>query len=145
MINTKSLELGNIVYVNEKLTGTVENLRGEITGMMGNQVKLNVNGDEITCLSDQIYSIPLFRDEILGLGFTPRSLNTATETKNDYVMSITEKGEVAWYLLEMTEDNMLTVKKNGVEVLGSGKATSLHHLQNLVNQITDGKIKIEGI
>ena len=45
------------------------------------------------------------------------------------------------YLLYLNKDLFLTIHKDGTDIIGSGKVDSHHRLQNLVNQITDGKIK----
>lgn len=144
MINTGELELGNTVYVDEKLTSTENNLRGTVIGIEADKVKVRVKDTELTCLFSKIYPIPLFRSELINLGFVPRSIKTASEEKQDLVLSI--ETDRTWYLLEITEvDSFLTVKKEGRIVEGSGIVKTLHQLQNMVNQITRGIIKIEGL
>lgn len=144
MINTGELELGNTVYVDEKLTSTENNLRGTVIGIEADKVKVRVKDTELTCLFSQIYPVPLFRSEFINLGFVPRSIKTASEEKQDLVLSI--ETDRTWYLLEITEvDSFLTVKKEGRIVEGSGIVKTLHQLQNMVNQITRGIIKIEGL
>ena len=144
MIKTSELKLNNTVFVDEKITNTKEIFRGTVIEIKKDTVKVEVTIDgeimELVCDQSKIYPIPLFISELINLGFTQRSLNTALETRNDLVKSIETK-DGNWYLLELTE-SFLTIKFNGVETLGSGKVTSLHQLQNLIDQVTDGKIKI---
>ena len=149
MIDIKLLELDNVVYVDDVIVTETPHdvLRGTVISIKKDEVGIRlINGLELVCSPNKIYEIPLFTEELVNnLGFTPRFLSTSKESKNDFVKSV-EVDNTDWYLLEITtEDSMLTIRHNGNEVVGMGKATSVHHLQNLVNQITNKKIKIEGL
>jgi len=144
MIKTSELKLNNTVFVDEKITNTEAIFRGTIIEIKKDTVLVEVTIDgeimELFCYQSKIYPIPLHISELINLGFSQRSLNTALETRNDLVKSIETK-DGGWYLLELTE-SFLTIKFNGIETLGSGRVTSLHRLQNLINQVTEGEIKI---
>lgn len=143
MIDTKTLELNNVVFVDETMTNEKEILKGTVLNISDNNVVVLVNGIEITCTPKYLYPIPLSTAEVANLGFVPRSLtlNSSREIKNDLVYSI--ETEECWYLLELTEKGFLTVKQDGIDILGGGKVASIHQFQNLINQITGGKIKIK--
>lgn len=140
MIQTSKLELGNLVFVDEKLTNTTTNLRGVVIEIKKDAIGVSINDLEIVCTQDQIYPIPLFENEIRDIGFISRVITS--ENMSDNVMSV-ETSPTEWYLLTINKDLFLTIYKNGTDIIGSGKVDSHHRLQNLVNQITDGKIKIK--
>ena len=143
MIDPRTLELNNVVFIDETLTNTKNLLRGTVLNISNDNVVVLVNDIEITCTPKQLYSIPISVAEAMNLGFVPRSLtlSSSNEVKNDLVSSI-ETSE-CWYLLELTDKWFLTVKYNGIDILGSGKVESINQFQNLINQITGGKIKIK--
>lgn len=147
MKNFNQFRLGNRVLIDERLLGTDMMEEGFIKEISGLQLKIKHRKSFIDydCNSSQVYPIELTDGVLVSLGFTNRSLVDSTGTKIEDKVCTTDQIENSWYLLsiiEKADKKFLTVYENGKDVIGSGFVNTLHKLQNLVFDITDGKVQL---
>lgn len=149
MKSFNTLCLGNRVLIDGRVFGAPGLEEGVITGIKGDEVEVihSTTRKSYRCMRNQIEAIELDNMILTSLGFTERSMTDSRgATIKDKIKSTEpkEEGDV-WYLISIQETKrgfFMTIKENGMDILGSGFPKTLHQLQNMVRFITDEKYEI---
>lgn len=149
MRNFNTLCLGNRILIDGRVFGAPGLEEGVITRIKGDEVEVihSTTRKSYRCMRNQIEAIELDNMILTSLGFTERSMTDSRgATIKDKIKSTEPKedGDV-WYLISIQETKrgfFMTIKENGMDILGSGFPKTLHQLQNMVRFITDGKYEI---
>ena len=149
MKNFNTLCLGNRVFIDGRVFEAPGLEEGVITSIKGDEVEVihRTTRKSYKCMRNQIEAIELDNMILTSLGFTERSMTDSKgATIKDKIKSTEPKEEEdVWYLISIQETKrgfFMTIKENGMDVLGSGFPKTLHQLQNMVRFITDEKYEI---